>query len=396
MDLKMPGMLNAAIKDCPVFGGKVKSFDAAAIAGKPGVKKVLQVGDSAVAVVADTWWRAKSALEALPIEWDKGPNAKLSSAEHRRDAEGRLDAADAAVGNQNGDARAAIAASRRKIEAVYSYPYQNHATMEPMNATARWTPERCEVWTPTQNGEAALAAAVRSGRTEGRAVRGLQAAPGRRLRPARHERLGRAGGPHRERDAGRAGQADLDARRRHDARPLPSGHAVQADGGAWTSRATSPRCTCASPASLSWPAIAPQSIKDGKDPVVFQGTRSIRSRAGSRDRLQFPEPAGRPRDAQSAGAAGLLARREPEPEHDLPRVLHRRDRPRDEAGPAGAAPQADGRPSEAPGRAERGGRARRLGQAGAEGRVPRPGADHGLRQLRGRLRRGVGEQGGRS
>ena len=70
-------MLNAAIKDCPVFGGKVKSFDAAAIAKRPGVKKVVRVGDSAVAVVADTWWHAKTALDALPIEWDEGPNAKV-------------------------------------------------------------------------------------------------------------------------------------------------------------------------------------------------------------------------------------------------------------------------------------------------------------------------------
>lgn len=69
-----------------------------------------------------------------------------------------LDASGAAVGTSNGDAPAAIAASARKIEAVYSYPFQNHATMEPMNATARWTPTRCEVWAPTQNAEAALAA----------------------------------------------------------------------------------------------------------------------------------------------------------------------------------------------------------------------------------------------
>ncbi len=69
-----------------------------------------------------------------------------------------LDANDAVVGNENGNARAALASAPKKIEAVYSYPHQNHATMEPMNATARWTPERCEVWTPTQNGEAALAA----------------------------------------------------------------------------------------------------------------------------------------------------------------------------------------------------------------------------------------------
>ena len=158
MDLKLPGMLNAAIKDCPVFGGKVKSFNAAAIANKPGVKKVLQVGDSAVAVVADTWWRAKSALAALPIEWDNGPNAHLSSADIAAMLKEGLDAKEAVVGNSNGDVHAALAAAPRKLEAVYSFPFQNHATMEVMNATAKWTPERCEVWTPTQNGEAALAA----------------------------------------------------------------------------------------------------------------------------------------------------------------------------------------------------------------------------------------------
>lgn len=157
-DLKLPGMLNAAIKDCPVFGGKVKSFNAAAIEKRPGVKKVLAVGDSAVAVVADTWWRAKTALDALPIEWDNGPNASNSSAGVAQMLKAGLDAPDAAVGNQNGDAKAALASAARRIEAVYSYPHQNHATMEPMNATARWTPEHCEVWTPTQNGEAALAA----------------------------------------------------------------------------------------------------------------------------------------------------------------------------------------------------------------------------------------------
>jgi isoquinoline 1-oxidoreductase beta subunit len=156
-DLKLPGMLNAAIKDCPVFGGKVKSFNAAAISNRPGIKKVVQVGDSAVAVIADTWWRAKTALDALPIEWDEGPNAKLSSAMVAQTLKEGLNAPDAVVGNSNGDAKAALAGAARRIEAVYAYPHQNHATMEPMNATARWTPERCEVWTPTQNGEAALA-----------------------------------------------------------------------------------------------------------------------------------------------------------------------------------------------------------------------------------------------
>ncbi len=160
MDLKLPGMLNAAVKDSPVFGGKVKSVDDAAVLKRPGVVKVLRVGDSAVAVVADTWWRAKTALDALKIEWDEGPNAKLSSASFGEILKAGLDAKDAVVGNSVGDAPAAIASAARKIEAVYSYPHQNHACMEVMNATVKWTPEKCEVWVPTQNGEAAHAAAT--------------------------------------------------------------------------------------------------------------------------------------------------------------------------------------------------------------------------------------------
>lgn len=159
MDLKLPGMLNAAIKDCPVFGGKVKSFDAAKIKDMPGVKHVLPVGDSAVTVVAETWWQAKTALDALPIVWDEGEHAKVSSASIAAWLKEGLDAPNAVVGNQNGDVKAAIANAARTVEAVYSYPYQNHACMETMNATALYTPEKCEVWTPTQNGEAALAAA---------------------------------------------------------------------------------------------------------------------------------------------------------------------------------------------------------------------------------------------
>ena len=159
MDLALPGMLNAAIKDCPVFGGKVKSFDATVATKRPGVKKVVRVGDSALAVVADTWWHAKTALDAMPIEWDYGPNADASSAKFAEVLKAGLDAPEAVVGNEVGNARTALAAAPRKIEAVYSYPHQNHATLEVMNASVRWTPERCEVWTPTQNGEAALAAA---------------------------------------------------------------------------------------------------------------------------------------------------------------------------------------------------------------------------------------------
>src|SRR5712691_2314104 len=157
-DLKLPGMLNAAIKDCPVFGGKVKSFEADKVKGMPGVKHVLQVGDSAVTVVADTWWQAKTALDALPIVWDEGPNAQVSSATIAKMLEAGLTAEQAFVRNQNGDVKAAIAGAAKKVEVVYAYPFLNHATMEPMNATAKYTPDRCEVWVPTQNGEAAFAA----------------------------------------------------------------------------------------------------------------------------------------------------------------------------------------------------------------------------------------------
>src|SRR5207342_1325918 len=108
MDLKMPGMLNAAIKECPVFGGKVKSFDAARVSSMSGVRHVLPVGTTAVAVVADTWWQAKSALDKLPIEWDEGPNAKVSSASIAEILKAGLDAEQAFVGNQAGDVKATI------------------------------------------------------------------------------------------------------------------------------------------------------------------------------------------------------------------------------------------------------------------------------------------------
>ncbi len=159
-DLKMPGMLNAAIIECPVFGGKIKSFDAARVSDRKGVKRVLQVGDTAVAVVAEHWWQAKTALDALPIVWDEGPNAKVSSASIAAILKEGLDAEQAFVGNDQGDAKGALAGAAKKIEAVYAYPYQNHVCMEPMNATARYTADKCEVWVPTQNGEAAFAATL--------------------------------------------------------------------------------------------------------------------------------------------------------------------------------------------------------------------------------------------
>lgn len=160
LDMKLPGMLNAAIRDCPVFGGKLKSFDAAKVQSMPGVKKVVQVGDTAVAVVADTWWRAKTALDALPVVWDEGPNASFSTESYSAVLKEGLTAEQAFVGNQAGDVKAAIAGAAKVVEATYRFPWQHHATMEPMNATALWTADKCEVWTATQNAEAALATTV--------------------------------------------------------------------------------------------------------------------------------------------------------------------------------------------------------------------------------------------
>ncbi|MCB1788685.1 MAG: xanthine dehydrogenase family protein molybdopterin-binding subunit [Gammaproteobacteria bacterium] len=159
-DLRLPGMLNASIRACPVFGGTLRTFDDAEVRGMPGVKAVVRVDDNAVAVVADTWWQADRALRALPLQWDNGANADVTSASIAAMLAEGLDAPEAFVGNRNGDAEHAISGAATRVEAIYGYPFQHHATMEPMNATARWTEERCEVWCPTQNGEAALQAAA--------------------------------------------------------------------------------------------------------------------------------------------------------------------------------------------------------------------------------------------
>jgi len=157
IDVKRPGMVYAAVAACPVFGGKRKSFDAAKVAARRGVKAVFPVGDDAVAVVADSWWRAKTALEALPIVWDEGANGEVTSASIGAWLrEGLDDSAAAFVGNASGDAHDALAKAAKVVTADYAYPYQNHATLEPMNATALWTPDACEVWTGTQNGEEAF------------------------------------------------------------------------------------------------------------------------------------------------------------------------------------------------------------------------------------------------
>ena len=158
IDVKLPGLLNAAVKACPVYGGKLVGFDEAKIAKMPGVKRAVKVNDRTVAVVADTWWHAKKGLDALPISWDEGPNATRSSATISAHLKEGLEAPDVYTYRKEGDAAAAIAGAAKKVEATYNAPFLAHACMEPMNCTARITANRGEVWVATQNGEASLAA----------------------------------------------------------------------------------------------------------------------------------------------------------------------------------------------------------------------------------------------
>ena len=159
IDFTLPGMLVATVRACPVIGGKLKSFDAGRVEKMPGVKKVFAIDGNAVVVVADTYWNARTGLAALPTEWDVGKLGEVQTETINAMLKEGLTATEAFVGNKVGDARAAIDGAAKKVEATYSFPYQHHVTMEPMNATARYTPERCEVWCGTQNGEAAMAAA---------------------------------------------------------------------------------------------------------------------------------------------------------------------------------------------------------------------------------------------
>jgi len=160
VDLQLPEMLNASIAQCPVFGGKIGSFDAAKVMGMPGVRHVLRVGDDTIAVVADKWWQAQTALKALPIVWDEGPNANVNSASIAKHLESGLDAKEAFVGLKQGDAEAGLKGAAKVVEAVYGTPFLNHATLEPMTCTAKWDGTTIEVWVSSQNGDASLAAAA--------------------------------------------------------------------------------------------------------------------------------------------------------------------------------------------------------------------------------------------
>jgi isoquinoline 1-oxidoreductase subunit beta len=163
IDVQLPEMLNAAIAQSPVFGGKLISFDAKAIQAMAGVRQVVAVGDNAVAVVADKFYQAKTALAKLPIVWNEMGNGQISSETIAATLREGLAAKEAGIGLQQGDTETAFDKAAHKMEAVYGTPFLNHATLEPMNCTARVVGETVEIWVPSQNGEASMAAAAEAG-----------------------------------------------------------------------------------------------------------------------------------------------------------------------------------------------------------------------------------------
>lgn len=148
LDVNAPGMLVAVVARPPVFGGKLKSFNADKAKAVPGVRHVVEI-ERGVAVVADGFWPAKLGREALEIVWDEGPQAMLDS-RTQRDQYAELASKPGAVARKEGDAGAALGNAAKKLEAIYDLPYLAHAPMEPLNCVADVRADGCEIWTGTQ------------------------------------------------------------------------------------------------------------------------------------------------------------------------------------------------------------------------------------------------------
>jgi isoquinoline 1-oxidoreductase beta subunit len=159
IDVRLPDMLYAALAQCPVFKGKLKSVDDTKIAGMRGVRQVVKL-DDAVAVVADGWWQARKALDALDVTWDAGPNGAVSSESIAALLRAGLDSAEAGVGREHGDAITSLTQSPTRLTAEYHLPYLAHATLEPQNCTAHVVGDQVEIWVPTQHGESAIVVAA--------------------------------------------------------------------------------------------------------------------------------------------------------------------------------------------------------------------------------------------
>ena len=167
IDTRLPGMVYAAVKASPVPWGTLKSYDFEAIKGRPGVIAAVQLKavpgkrgqpdlQDAVAVVADTWYRAKTALDLLPVEWDFGDSAKASTADYYAQGHKLMEQKGLVSGKENPMAAETIAASKKVVTASYERPFETHARMEPINATVHVQADRVDVWSPTQDQSAAI------------------------------------------------------------------------------------------------------------------------------------------------------------------------------------------------------------------------------------------------
>jgi isoquinoline 1-oxidoreductase subunit beta len=159
IDVRLPGMKYAVIERCPVFGGRVARYDDARAKAMPGVSHVVQIS-SGIAVVADNTWTALEGRRALDITWDNGPRATTSS-DSLRKMFADMTTQPGVEARRIGDAAAALASARKRIDAVYEVPYLAHAPMEPLNCTAHVTADMCEVWASTQGQSAAQQIASR-------------------------------------------------------------------------------------------------------------------------------------------------------------------------------------------------------------------------------------------
>ena len=158
IDVRLPGMLHAVFEKCPVFGGKVAAANVDVVKALPGVRHAFVVKGGSelnglldgVAIVADTWWAAKSAREKLQIQWDEGAAALVSSEAMAKRAAALAGATPARSLRKDGDVAKALAGAARTVKATYAYPFLSHATLEPQNCTARFDGGKLELWSTTQ------------------------------------------------------------------------------------------------------------------------------------------------------------------------------------------------------------------------------------------------------
>jgi isoquinoline 1-oxidoreductase beta subunit len=148
IDVKLPGMVTAVIARPPIFGAKMKSFDDSRARSMAGVRKIVAV-PAGVAVIADTFWQAKMAREALQVNWDEGSMQNFSTSQMMQEFRERAKTPGTSV-RKEGDAAGALVNAAKKIEAVYEVPYLSHLMMEPLNCTVDLRPDSCEVWTGSQ------------------------------------------------------------------------------------------------------------------------------------------------------------------------------------------------------------------------------------------------------